>query len=60
MNKSKIKSFLYIYFLEAVSRENFTRENVNENSIGENVGKMNENFAEKSKVFFGEIKKMLG
>merc|ERR1711990_8755 len=43
---------------EPVTTENFTSENVNENSIGENVGKMNENFKEKQKAFWNEIKKM--
>jgi len=43
---------------ESVTRETFTSENVNENSIGENVGKMNENFKEKQKAFWNEMKKM--
>jgi len=43
---------------EPATRENLTSENVNENSIGENVGKMNENFKEKQKAFWNEMKKM--
>ena len=33
---------------------------MNENSIGENVGKMHENFSEKTKFVFGEMKKVFG
>lgn len=43
---------------EPLPRENLTTDNVNENSIGENVGKLNENFKEKQKTFWNEIKKM--